>query len=75
MTGLCAMESREEGSSKEHSNVALKLYSVNNVSVFASTFVDSPSKTLPNSTRTKELTDSPFDPFYGTTEKILCSLL
>lgn len=63
MTGLWAIESRDLGSSKEHSNVALKLYSVDTVSVFASTFDDSPSNTLPNSTRTRELMASPLDPF------------
>ena len=59
------MESKEDASSKIQSNDALKLqYSVLWVSVLASTFGDSPRKFAPNSTLTKEFSESPFDPFY-----------
>jgi hypothetical protein len=42
VTGLWAIESKDVASSKEHSKVALKLYSVVKFSAFASTFDDSP---------------------------------
>ena len=44
ITGLYAIESRKVASSNVQSNDALKLYSVLWVSVFASTFGDSPSR-------------------------------
>ena len=63
ITGLYAIESRKVASSNVQSNDALKLYSVLWVSVFASTFGDSPSRWAPNSSLTKEFKESPFDPF------------
>ena len=57
------MESRQAGSAKAQSNVVLKLYSVLWVSVFISTFEESPSWMLPYSTFTSEFSESPLEPF------------
>ena len=57
------MESKEDASSNVQSKDALKLYSVLWVSVLASTLGDSPRRFAPNSSLTKEFTESPFDPF------------
>ena len=64
------MPSKEYGSSNEHSNDVVKLYSAILVSLLVSILLDSPSNDCPYSTRTSDVNASLFVPLCITACKI-----